>query len=128
LDIGVLGYIGIVWPKEHSPEVWSVPPVTPCIYIYLTIATAFIGYLLPWGQISFWGATVITNILSTIPYVGKEAVQWVRGGFPVDNTNLIRFFSLNFLIPFAIAAIVLIHLLFLHQTGTNNPLGLNFLW
>jgi len=93
--------------------------------LFLTIATAFIGYVLPWGQISFWGATVITNLLSAIPYVGKEVVQWVWGGFAVDNATLTRFFALHFLIPFVIAAIVLVHLLFLHQTGSNNPLGLN---
>ena len=100
---------------------WSVGVVI----IFLTIATTFIGYVLPWGQISFWGVTVITDLLSAIPYVGKEVVQWVWGGFAVDNSTLTRFFALHFLIPFVIAAIVLIHLLFLHQTGSNNPLGLN---
>lgn len=93
--------------------------------LFLTIATAFIGYVLPWGQISFWGATVITNLLSAIPYVGNEVVQWVWGGFAVDNATLTRFFALHFLIPFVIVGIVIIHLLFLHQTGSNNPLGLN---
>jgi len=92
---------------------------------FLTIETAFIGYVLPWGQISFWSATVITNLLSAIPYVGKKVVQWVWGGFAVDNATLTRFFALHFLIPFVIAAVVLIILLFLHQTGSNNPLGLN---
>jgi ubiquinol-cytochrome c reductase cytochrome b subunit len=100
---------------------WSIAVVM----LFLTIATAFIGYVLPWGQISFWGATVITNLLSAIPYVGKEVVQWVWGGFAVDNTTLTRFFALHFLIPYAIAAIAIIYLLFLHQTGSNNPLGLN---
>nr|YP_009350921.1 cytochrome b [Promirotermes pygmaeus]AQP28129.1 cytochrome b [Promirotermes pygmaeus] len=93
--------------------------------LFLTMATAFMGYVLPWGQMSFWGATVITNLLSAIPYVGSEVVQWVWGGFAVDNATLTRFFALHFLMPFAIAAMVLIHLLFLHQTGSNNPLGLN---
>nr|AQP30364.1 cytochrome b [Nasutitermes sp. SC TB-2017] len=93
--------------------------------LFLTMATAFMGYVLPWGQMSFWGATVITNLLSAIPYVGKEVVQWVWGGFAVDNATLTRFFALHFLMPFVIAAMVLIHLLFLHQTGSNNPLGLN---
>nr|YP_009350128.1 cytochrome b [Nasutitermes diabolus]AQP26393.1 cytochrome b [Nasutitermes diabolus] len=92
---------------------------------FLTMATAFMGYVLPWGQMSFWGATVITNLLSAIPYVGKEVVQWVWGGFAVDNATLTRFFALHFLMPFVIAAMALIHLLFLHQTGSNNPLGLN---
>nr|YP_009250673.1 cytochrome b [Heterotermes platycephalus]AMX23002.1 cytochrome b [Heterotermes platycephalus] len=93
--------------------------------LFLMMATAFMGYVLPWGQMSFWGATVITNLLSAVPYVGKEMVQWVWGGFAVDNATLTRFFALHFLMPFAIAAMVLIHLLFLHQTGSNNPLGLN---
>lgn len=95
------------------------------ILIFLTIGTAFIGYVLPWGQISFWGATVITNLLSAIPYLGNYLVQWVWGGFAVDNATLTRFFTIHFLLPFIIAAITIIHLLFLHQTGSNNPLGLN---
>nr|AIY61813.1 cytochrome b [Ateuchotermes sp. TB-2014] len=93
--------------------------------LFLTMATAFMGYVLPWGQMSFWGATVITNLLSAIPYVGNEVVQWVWGGFAVDNATLTRFFALHFLMPFVITGMVLIHLLFLHQTGSNNPLGLN---
>nr|AIY61878.1 cytochrome b [Sphaerotermes sphaerothorax] len=93
--------------------------------LFLTMATAFVGYVLPWGQMSFWGATVITNLLSAIPYMGKEIVQWVWGGFAVDNATLTRFFAFHFLLPFAILGMVLIHLLFLHQTGSNNPLGLN---
>nr|AIY62008.1 cytochrome b [Orthognathotermes aduncus] len=100
---------------------WSVG----VMILFLTMATAFVGYVLPWGQMSFWGATVITNLLSAIPYVGKEVVEWVWGGFAVDNATLTRFFALHFLLPFAITAMVLIHLLFLHQTGSNNPLGLN---
>nr|WHM51587.1 cytochrome b [Dolichorhinotermes tenebrosus] len=93
--------------------------------LFITMATAFMGYVLPWGQMSFWGATVITNLLSAIPYIGKETVQWVWGGFAVDNATLTRFFALHFLMPFVIAAMAMIHLLFLHQTGSNNPLGLN---
>nr|QXT44334.1 cytochrome b [Hoplognathotermes subterraneus] len=93
--------------------------------LFLTMATAFMGYVLPWGQMSFWGATVITNLLSAIPYMGNEIVQWVWGGFAVDNATLVRFFALHFLMPFVIVGMVLIHLLFLHQTGSNNPLGLN---
>nr|WNL54184.1 cytochrome b [Microcerotermes aff. subinteger] len=100
---------------------WSVGVVI----LFLIMATAFLGYVLPWGQMSFWGATVITNLLSAIPYVGTEVVQWVWGGFAVDNATLTRFFALHFMMPFVIAAMVLIHLLFLHQTGSNNPLGLN---
>nr|QAX91062.1 cytochrome b [Schedorhinotermes sp. 6 MW-2019] len=93
--------------------------------LFVMMATAFMGYVLPWGQMSFWGATVITNLLSAVPYIGKELVQWVWGGFAVDNATLTRFFALHFLMPFVIAAMAVIHLLFLHQTGSNNPLGLN---
>nr|QAX91294.1 cytochrome b [Schedorhinotermes sp. 3 MW-2019]QAX91333.1 cytochrome b [Schedorhinotermes sp. 10 MW-2019] len=95
------------------------------VILFMTMATAFMGYVLPWGQMSFWGATVITNLLSAVPYIGKELVQWVWGGFAVDNATLTRFFALHFLMPFVIAAMAVIHLLFLHQTGSNNPLGLN---
>nr|AMX23104.1 cytochrome b [Reticulitermes sp. A TB-2016] len=100
---------------------WSVGVVL----LFMTMAAAFLGYVLPWGQMSFWGATVITNLLSAVPYMGQELVQWVWGGFAVDNATLTRFFALHFLVPFAIAAMTMIHLLFLHQTGSNNPLGLN---
>lgn len=95
------------------------------IILFLVIATAFIGYVLPWGQISFWGATVITNLLSAIPYLGIDLVQWVWGGFAVDNATLTRFFTFHFILPFIVLAITIIHLLFLHQTGSNNPIGLN---
>nr|WGO58053.1 cytochrome b [Rhabdoblatta incisa] len=95
------------------------------LILFLTMATAFMGYVLPWGQMSFWGATVITNLLSAIPYMGIDLVQWVWGGFAVDNATLNRFFTFHFLLPFIVAAMVLIHLLFLHQTGSNNPMGLN---
>lgn len=95
------------------------------ILLFLTMGTAFIGYVLPWGQISFWGATVITNLVSAIPYIGTEIVQWLWGGFAVDNATLTRFFSFHFLLPFLVIAFTIIHLLFLHQTGSNNPLGVN---
>jgi len=95
------------------------------ILLFLTIGTAFLGYVLPWGQISFWGATVITNLLSAVPYLGKILVEWVWGGFAVDNAALTRFFTLHFLLPFAIIGISVLHLLFLHERGSNNPLGLN---
>lgn len=94
------------------------------VILFLTIGTAFLGYVLPWGQISFWGATVITNLLSAIPYLGDTLVKWLWGGFAVDNATLTRFFTLHFLLPFILAAITIIHLLFLHQTGSNNPLGI----
>lgn len=96
------------------------------ISIYITsIATAFLGYVLPWGQISFWGATVITNLISTIPYIGNIIVQWIWGGFSINNATLNRFYSLHFILPFLILFIVIIHLYFLHKTGSSNPLGLN---
>lgn len=99
--------------------------ITGVLLLFLVIGTAFIGYVLPWGQISFWGATVITNLLSAIPYLGIDLVQWVWGGFAVDNATLTRFFTFHFILPFIVLAIVIIHLLFLHQTGSNNPIGLN---
>lgn len=95
------------------------------LILFAVIATAFLGYVLPWGQISFWGATVITNLLSAIPYLGIDIVQWLWGGFAVDNATLTRFFTFHFLLPFIVSALVIIHLLFLHQTGSNNPLGTN---
>nr|UPL65700.1 cytochrome b [Sinodasynus sp.] len=95
------------------------------ILLFLIMATAFLGYVLPWGQMSLWGATVITNLLSAVPYLGNDIVKWLWGGFSVNNATLTRFFTLHFLLPFIISAMVIIHLLFLHQTGSNNPLGLN---
>nr|UPL65245.1 cytochrome b [Ectatops sp.] len=95
------------------------------ILLLLIMATAFLGYVLPWGQMSLWGATVITNLLSAIPYLGKDLVNWLWGGFSVDNATLNRFFTLHFMLPFVVSAMVMIHLLFLHQTGSNNPLGMN---
>lgn len=91
----------------------------------LVMARAFLGYVLPWGQISFWGATVITNLFSALPYVGGDIVYWLWGGFSVDNATLTRFFALHFLLPFLVAALRGVHLLFLHQTGSSHPLGLN---
>lgn len=100
---------------------WSVG----VIILFLVIATAFLGYVLPWGQMSFWGATVITNLISAIPLVGTDLVQWLWGGFAVGNATLTRFFTFHFLFPFIVAAASIIHILFLHQTGSNNPLGVN---
>ncbi|YP_009390195.1 cytochrome b (mitochondrion) [Hermetia illucens] len=95
------------------------------VILFLVMGTAFMGYVLPWGQMSFWGATVITNLLSAIPYLGTTLVQWIWGGFAVDNATLTRFFTFHFILPFIVAAMTMIHLLFLHQTGSNNPLGVN---
>nr|ABY80878.1 cytochrome b [Lepidophyma sylvaticum] len=98
---------------------------TGVILLLLVMATAFVGYVLPWGQMSFWGATVITNLLSAIPYTGTTMVQWIWGGFSVDNATLTRFFTFHFILPFVIIAAAALHLLFLHETGSNNPTGLN---
>nr|QXM16959.1 cytochrome b [Neoneuromus sikkimmensis] len=99
--------------------------MTGVLLLFVVMGTAFMGYVLPWGQMSFWGATVITNLLSAIPYLGTMLVQWVWGGFAVDNATLTRFFTFHFILPFIVLALMIIHLLFLHQTGSNNPLGIN---
>nr|YP_010546374.1 cytochrome b [Nerita insculpta]UYI29890.1 cytochrome b [Nerita insculpta] len=112
---------GIYYGSYMNIHTWNIGVVL----MFLTMGTAFLGYVLPWGQMSFWGATVITNLLSAIPYLGPDLVQWVWGGFAVDNATLTRFFTLHFILPFAIAAFTVIHLLFLHETGSNNPLGIN---
>nr|YP_009183778.1 cytochrome b [Cynoglossus gracilis]ALN96466.1 cytochrome b [Cynoglossus gracilis] len=112
---------GLYYGSYLYKETWN----TGVMLLLLVMATAFVGYVLPWGQMSFWGATVITNLLSAIPYVGPTLVQWIWGGFSVDNATLTRFFAFHFLLPFIIAAVVMLHLIFLHETGSNNPLGLN---
>jgi ubiquinol-cytochrome c reductase cytochrome b subunit len=86
--------------------------------------TAFLGYVLPWGAMSFWGATVITNLLSAIPWIGKDMVEFIWGGFSVDNATLNRFFSLHYLLPFILAALAVLHTIALHEHGSNNPLGI----
>ena len=111
---------GIYYSSFYFIITWSVGVVL----LLLVIATAFLGYVLPWGQISFWGATVITNLFSAIPVIGIDVVYWLWGGFAVDKPTLTRFFTFHFLIPFIISIIVIIHLLFLHQSGSNNPSGL----
>nr|WEY26475.1 cytochrome b [Peponocephala electra]WEY26514.1 cytochrome b [Peponocephala electra]WEY26553.1 cytochrome b [Peponocephala electra]WEY26566.1 cytochrome b [Peponocephala electra]WEY26592.1 cytochrome b [Peponocephala electra] len=101
-------------------ETWNIG-----VLLLLTVmATAFVGYVLPWGQMSFWGATVITNLLSAIPYIGTTLVEWIWGGFSVDKATLTRFFAFHFILPFIITALVAVHLLFLHETGSNNPTGI----
>lgn len=91
----------------------------------IMMLTAFIGYVLPWGQMSFWGATVITNFVSAIPYIGNDIVQWIWGGFSVSNATLNRFFSLHYLFPFILALLAIIHIVLLHENGSNNPIGIN---
>jgi len=93
------------------------------IIFLLMMATAFMGYVLPWGQMSFWGATVITNLFSAIPLIGSNIVEWLWGGFCVDNATLNRFFSLHFFLPFLISGLVIVHISLLHKDGSNNPLG-----
>nr|YP_009159703.1 cytochrome b [Phymanthus crucifer]AKQ50996.1 cytochrome b [Phymanthus crucifer] len=110
---------GLYYGSYTKMELWNVGVVI----LILTMATAFIGYVLPWGQMSFWGATVITNLLSAIPYVGTDIVQWVWGGFSVSNATLNRFFSLHYLFPFLLVALVFVHLIYLHVDGSNNPVG-----
>lgn len=95
------------------------------VIFLLMMATAFMGYVLPWGQMSFWGATVITNLFSALPLVGKSIVTFLWGGFSVDNPTLNRFFSLHYLLPFVICAVVFLHVWALHVTGSNNPLGID---
>nr|ARM57860.1 cytochrome b [Carcharodon carcharias] len=112
---------GLYYGSYLYKETWNIG----VILLFLLMATAFVGYVLPWGQMSFWGATVITNLLSAFPYIGDTLVQWIWGGFSVDNATLTRFFAFHFLLPFLITALMIIHILFLHETGSNNPMGLN---
>lgn len=112
---------GIYYGSYIIFHAWSVG----VLILFIVMATAFLGYVLPWGQISFWGATVITNLLSAIPYIGIELVQWVWGGFAVDNATLTRFFTFHFVLPFIVIALSIVHILFLHQAGGNNPLGIS---
>nr|YP_009186429.1 cytochrome b [Panulirus versicolor]AGA56075.1 cytochrome b [Panulirus versicolor] len=112
---------GIYYGSFLFIEVWMIG----VFILFATMATAFLGYVLPWGQMSFWGATVITNLFSAIPYVGTELVQWIWGGFSVSNATLTRFFTLHFLLPFVVMALSGIHIVFLHQSGSGNPLGIS---
>jgi len=103
----------------RSYDVWSVG----VLMLLLLMGIAFLGYVLPWGQMSFWAATVITNFISAIPYVGGSMVIWVWGGFAVGGPTLGRFYMLHFLLPFVVSALAALHLIFLHSSGTKNPLG-----
>lgn len=110
---------GLYYGGYSKIPVWSIGIL---LYV-LMMATSFIGYVLPWGQMSFWAATVITNLLSAIPYLGPDIVLWVWGGFSVSNATLNRFFSLHYLLPFLLIALAILHILALHVTGSNNPVG-----
>lgn len=111
---------GLYYGSYVFPEVWNIGVL---IYLIL-IGTAFLGYVLPWGQMSYWAATVITNLLSAIPYLGGYLVQWVWGGFAVANPTLTRFFALHYLLPFLVVFLVVLHLFYLHIYGSSNPLGI----
>jgi ubiquinol-cytochrome c reductase cytochrome b subunit len=112
-----LYYGSYMTPREHILA-------SGLVILILMMATDFIGYVLPWGQMSFWGATVITNLFSAIPLIGDSIVQWLWGGFSVDNATLNRFYSLHYLLPFLIAGLVIAHLVLLHTNGNTNPLGI----
>ena len=105
----------------YTPSTWLIGTI---IFIG-SMAVAFLGYVLPWGQMSFWGATVITKFFSVIPYFGKIFVSWLWGGFSVKNPTLVRFFSLHYLLPFLIVFLIVVHFLFLHSNGSSNPLKIN---
>jgi len=111
---------GIYYGRYIDKIVW----VTGLTLLLTVMGAAFLGYVLPWGQIRFWGATVITNLLSAIPDYGPKLVSWVWGGFAVDNPTLVRFFTLHFLLPFIVTGLSIVHIFFLHITGSNNPFGI----
>nr|ATN42388.1 cytochrome b [Macaca fascicularis] len=112
---------GLYYGSYLLLETWNIG----IVLLLMTMTTAFMGYVLPWGQMSFWGATVITNLLSAIPYIGTNLVQWIWGGYAIDSPTLTRFFTLHFILPFIIIALTATHLLFLHETGSNNPCGIS---
>ena len=107
--------------KAPREVIWIIGMI---IY-FLMMMTAFMGYVLPWGQMSFWGATVITNLFSAIPFFGESITNWLWGGFAVDNPTLTRFFSLHYLLPFLIFGLVILHIWALHIPGNNNPIGID---
>jgi len=114
---------GLYYGSYMTPK--ELPWIVGVVIFILMMATAFMGYVLPWGQMSFWGATVITNLFSVIPFFGEDIVVWLWGAFNVGNATLNRFFSLHYLLPFAIAGASLVHIAYIHKDGSNNPLGIN---
>nr|YP_009477591.1 cytochrome b [Macaca mulatta vestita]ARX64004.1 cytochrome b [Macaca mulatta vestita] len=112
---------GLYYGSYLLLETWNIG----IMLLLMTMTTAFMGYVLPWSQMSFWGATVITNLLSAIPYIGTNLVQWIWGGYAIGSPTLTRFFTLHFILPFIIIALTTVHLLFLHETGSNNPCGIS---
>lgn len=119
----IIIYIHILRNIYYESFIFSNTWTIGVIILLLLIITAFLGYILPWGQISYWGATVITNLLRAIPYMGNILTQWIWGGFTINNATLNRFFTLHFILPFILLILVLIHLIFLHETGRRNPLN-----
>nr|YP_009480317.1 cytochrome b [Ornithodoros savignyi]AIZ58735.1 cytochrome b [Ornithodoros savignyi]AIZ58748.1 cytochrome b [Ornithodoros savignyi] len=118
-------YIHIGRGLYFSSFLLKGPWFSGIMIILILMATAFLGYVLPWGQMSFWGATVITNLLSAIPYIGETITQWIWGGFSVNNPTLTRFFTLHFLFPFILLMMIMVHITLLHETGSSNPLGIS---
>nr|QFQ33843.1 cytochrome b [Amblyomma geoemydae] len=112
---------GIYYSSFFFLKVW----ISGTIIIFILMATAFLGYISPWGQMSFWGATVITNLISAIPYFGQSMTFWIWGGFSVDNNTLIRFFSLHFILPFLLLSMSITHIILIHEKGSSNPLGVS---
>nr|YP_010381668.1 cytochrome b [Cylindratus longicephalus]UDL72043.1 cytochrome b [Cylindratus longicephalus] len=111
---------GLYYGSYKLKKTW----ISGTMIMMILMATAFMGYVLPWGQMSFWGATVITNLISAIPYIGDMIVKWIWGGFAVDNPTLNRFFTFHFILPFLLTIMIILHLMFLHETGSSNPLGM----
>jgi len=113
---------GLYYGSYKAPRemIW----ILGCVIFFLMIATAFLGYVLPWGQMSYWGAEVITNLIGAIPLIGEPILIWLRGGPGIDNATLNRFFSLHYLLPFVIFGVVVLHLWALHTSGQNNPVGI----
>nr|QUS63999.1 cytochrome b [Diploderma vela] len=121
----ILMYLHIARGMLNGSYIYKKTWYIGILLLVLTMLTAFLGYILPWGQMSFWAATVITNLISTVPYTGETLMDWTWGGFSVEYPTLTRIYALHFVMPFMIAATTIIHLMFLHETGSNNPTGLN---
>nr|YP_010719169.1 cytochrome b [Sirex nitobei]WDR47219.1 cytochrome b [Sirex nitobei] len=121
INIQIHIFRGIYYSSYSLSMTWFIG----WLMLFLMMMSAFMGYVLPWGQMSYWGATVITNLLSTIPMFGDIMVKWIWGGFSINNATLNRFFSMHFIIPLIISLFIMIHLMTLHNTGSNNPLGMN---
>jgi quinol-cytochrome oxidoreductase complex cytochrome b subunit len=123
LTVYIHMFRGLYYGSYKAPRelLW----ILGCLIYALMVATAFLGYTLPWGQMSFWGATVITNILGALPLVGESIQVWIRGGGAIDQPTLNRFFSLHYLLPFVIAGVVVLHIWALHEAGQNNPTGVD---